>query len=646
MEARSGKIGFPHPSRMGFEKILSRRAKYYPNHPKATPKTLLGKASLESIAERIVTTGETARAKKEVYHGIQALAGVCVGDIGDVISIYELILKKAAGSNVPIPPDIQSGCYQDFCSRRLFDLNRRENTLKDVALSFAEASHELLMQSHSASKRGKPPRLRQYTKVYVRITTGDPEQQFERLRVLIDSGVFILAGGSDTPRTKTRDSNPIQQFVLTFRKLFGLSNFIGLAARDRFELSGPELEEWLVSPDRGKEILMRNLQSTEGEESTDDEESDEDIEEDMGESDTHQRMLFDTVEVIGEVFTNGTTPVDSKRESYVESKVPRSSILSTQELTDRDISEIVVGLGFEERCLESAKRLVKLIRPQRAQLIQYPEKGNSEEIQRLVRSVCGNVVIVDYKEVLAGGMPVSEGNVLVDVSGLAKPAIFQAVRSVLKRNRRVWWSDTRASQYYPLDEDISKVLEADRNRDHYTLLTELSKLISGESGRFEVESLLSSNADESRRRVLCAFSSSRHDRLLTLLDERDYDRVEILVPPGETPRTELAQIAAEVAVQNYPGSVITRIDPHDLNGVLRFVTERFQRYYVDGGFNFEVALTGSKLQAVASAALAAAFKVSQCWYVHAQQFEVDKFTRGTGSTTYYEISIDDDRQTR
>jgi serine/threonine protein kinase len=622
------------------ESILSRRAKYYPNHPKATPGGVLGDASLASIARRIVTTSEASGAKKGVYHGITALAGVCVGDIGDVISIYELILKKAAGTKVPVGADIQSGCYQDFCSRRLFDLNRRENKLKDVALSFAEASHDLLVQSYESKESNKEQRLRQYTKVYVRITTGDPDKQFERLRTLIDSGVFILAGGSDTPRTKTRDSNPIQQFVLTFRKLFGLSNFIGLSARDRFELSGADLEEWLISPSRGKEILLRNLQSTTiGDELDDDGIDDEEDDQEESSVSILQPKLFEMKELVGDVFTSGGVESNTARDNYVRAKAPSSKEISVSDLASIGIDEVVLGLGFEERCLDSAKRLAQIIKPRSARLVRYSDEGNSKEIRHLVDSLCSEVITLDYRDILSSGMEVSEGNILVDVAGLAKPAIFHCVRNALLQNRKVWFSDTRAQIYYPLEDDISKVLEADRNRDHYTLLEELSKILSGEIGRYEIERLFSSDADESRRRVLCAFSSSKHGRLFTLLDERDFDRIEILVPPKQTPRSKLAQIAADVAVQNYPGSLVTKIDSHDLEGVLNFITERFQQFYVDGGFNFELALTGSKLQAVACAAVAAALKISQCWYVHAQMFDPKRFTLGSGQTTYYEIGI-------
>ncbi len=621
------------------ENILARRAKYYPHHPNAKPRTILGDTPLSLIAQKIVTTSQTSRAKKEIYHGLSALTGVCVGDIGDVISIYELILKRAEGNVFnPVAANIQSSCYQDFCSRRLFDLNRRENRLKVVALSFAEASHELLIQSFHARRPNTPIRLRQYAKVYVRITTGDPVEQFERLRTLIDSGVFILAGGSDTPRTKTRDSNPIQQFVLTFRRLFGLSNFIGLAERDRFELSGKDLEEWLLDPEQGKEILMRNLQQDlSGEDSESDDFEEEEIE--GARAPGEQTLLFSSSGVLEPVFTNGKVEPDHEFEKYLEQRTPESRVLMASQLRKVGITEAVLGLGFEKRCLESAKRLAALLRPQTIKAIRYSEAGHTEEILSILNAVGAHIDIIDYADVLSNGLEIRGNRVFIDTSGLAKPAIFHAIRGALKTNRRVWWSDTRAKTYYPLEEDILRVLEAEHNRDHYALLEQLGKILSGETGHFVIERLLYSDADESRRRVLCAFSSSKHGRLMKLLDERDYDRIEILVPPELTPRSQLAAIAADFAVHNYPGSTASPMDSHDLEGVLKFLMERYQKFYVDGGFNVELALTGSKLQAVACAAVSAAVKISQCWYVHAQQFDINRFTKGSGPTTFYEISI-------
>jgi len=56
-----------------------------------------------------------------------------------------------------------------------------------------------------------------------------------KLLALLDAGVFVYDGG--VPRTKIRDDDPVLQFKLSYRKILGLASFIGLADRDRFELS-------------------------------------------------------------------------------------------------------------------------------------------------------------------------------------------------------------------------------------------------------------------------------------------------------------------------------------------------------------------------------------------------------------------------
>ena len=186
-----------------------------------------------------------------------ALAGVCVGDIGDIINLYDLIIREYdySKNTVPIPIELQNECFQNLCSARLHEVNSRGSDYKDYALSFAQASNELLMKS----AKENATRLRQYYSIYVRITTGDTEKQYNKIRQLLDAGIFVYSGGANIPRTLGNDNNPIQQFKLTYRRLYGLSNLMGLAQRDRFELSGKDLEDWLNTPAKGKEILMRNL---------------------------------------------------------------------------------------------------------------------------------------------------------------------------------------------------------------------------------------------------------------------------------------------------------------------------------------------------------------------------------------------------
>ena len=104
------------------EKILAQRAQYFAGHPTAKPSLLLGDVSLETIAREIGNSRSNSAKRKGVYRGLSALARMCVGDIGDVISLYEQIVGKAAGKNLPVAQQIQSECFQDFCARRLYDL--------------------------------------------------------------------------------------------------------------------------------------------------------------------------------------------------------------------------------------------------------------------------------------------------------------------------------------------------------------------------------------------------------------------------------------------------------------------------------------------------------------------------------------------
>ena len=636
--------------------ILTRRAAYYPSHPQAAPDAFLGDISLESVAERIVSTSETSAEKKGVYHGITALSAVCVGDIGDVISLYEMILRKASGKDYPIAAIIQSESYQDFCSRRLYEVNRRESDLKDYALGFAEASHELLVRSHKEIRDAKAkgainesiniPRLRQYCKVYVRVTTGDTGKQFERIRRLLDAGVFVFDGG--VPRTKTRDGDPIQQFKLTYRKLFGLSNYIGLAERDRFELSGKDLEDWLTVPKLGKSILLRNLGRTEED---DEPEGANETEEQTAAAIVSpdavglevpplpaQSQLSLFPKVVGDVFKNGSDGLEDRLARLEHNPLAVRSI-TDQQLIEAGIASVILGLGFEDRTLASIIRLMERTRPNQALLIRYPELGKTKEIKAALVGCGAEIDIIDYRNIALKGLRVPPGPVLVDVTGLAKPAIYHGVRDALRRDGVIWVCHTRAKKYYPLDADIERIVEAEKQHDYYTLLEALTHIFSGEKGPYKMNALMDSNADPSRRRVLCTFASPKHQRLLSLLDERDYDRMELVVPPKTTFRNEIANIAAGIAQGSYYGTGLHEIDSDDLAQTLAFLVERYRYWYVNRSFNFEFGLIGSKIQGVACAALSAAFKVSQAWYVSPKKFDAKRFTEGVGSTTYYEISL-------
>jgi hypothetical protein len=617
------------------EKILSQRATHFSAHPRTTPSQILGDENMETIAREIAETTSTSSKRKEVYRGITALAHVCVGDIGDVISLYERIIKAANG-RFPVPARVQCDCFQDHCSHRLYDLNRRRSELKDVARSFAEASYELLLKSFKEGRRGGKAlqRLRQYSSIYVRVTTGDTGKQMAQLRELIDAGVFVFTGGS--PRTKTKDSDPILQFKLTFRRIYGLTNFIGLAERDRFELSGQNLEEWLSAPSTGKEILMRNLGGPFMEAPASAPEDPAGTKPSSGE----QPTLFDRLP-ISQAASATDEPVDAQDVMPITNQSINVLSLNRKQTRAFAPQEIVVGLGFEERTLASVQELSRTYTPTKVLTIQYDDPGRSEEILKVLADWGAQVEIVRYSTALAHGLRLSGQSTLVDVTGLAKPIIFHTIRNCLRASGTVVVTHTQAKSYYPTDSDMKSLLKAEGQHNREKFFDTLSDVLTGEIGPYRCIPLLATDADETRRSVMFAFASPKHERLLSLTDGRVIDRLEVVAPDGDSPRNRVAKQIAEIAATDSPSAGVTLINSDDLSRTTTFLLNGFAQWYVRKGFNFEIGLTGSKMEAVAAAALSSICKVTQCWYVRPAKFDAARFTKGTGATRHFRLTVNE-----
>lgn len=614
-------------------KILEQRARWFDKHPEASPEEVLGNTTLESIARRIASTKASRQERKAIYHGVTALTAVCVGDIGDVISLYDTMLRHWNGrGGLPIPPETQSRCYQDQSVRRLYHLNRRDPFLRKAALSFSKAAHELLVRSYKRQQaRGGKGRLRQYTTLHVTLDRSAPEQ-FDKLRELIDAGVFVFEGGSETPRVRARDSDPVTQFVLNYRKLFGLSQFIGIAERDRFELSGEDLAAWLDDPD--PKFLTRNLRG--------------DVEIDMEVDEPEMPApepapplkLFDAElppEPKENVESIDPNIVEVERR-FLENRIPRARRLSADGLRDERPQTVLGGLGFEDRALTSAERLYEEVKPQTSILVAYDEQaGHGQAIEKIATEASADTRILSYSD-LKDPLDLPSGPIVIDVTALPKSVIFSAVRTALVRDGRVFIAHTRAEEHYPLNRDIEKHMDETSDSSSYAVIAAMKDLFSGDYTPYEYEKLLSSDGDETRRRILCAGVSAKHERLLSLLDEREYDRLEMIVPNTGSWRSKLARHAAEVARDEVEASVTEQVHSDDLEGTLEFLGRRYRVWYGELGFDVEFGLTGSKMQAVAAAALSTQLKIAQCWYVKPSGFDPERFSIGSGETQYFEIS--------
>jgi hypothetical protein len=188
---------------------------------------------------------------------------------------------------------------------------------------------------------------------------------------------------------------------------------------------------------------------------------------------------------------------------------------------------------------------------------------------------------------------------------------------------------------------MKTLLQAERNRQKF--FDALSGILTGEAGPYRSIPLLDADADETRRKLLVAFASPKHERLLSLIDSRVIDRLEVVAPSGDTARNKVARQIAEIAASDNASSDVTLIDSDDLAGTIEFLMRSFAEWYLQRGFNFQMGLTGSKMEAVAAAAISAYYKVTQCWYVRPKKFDPLRFTKGAADTRFFRI-VGDNRK--
>lgn len=625
-------------------RVIENRAKFHHAHPNFTPSALLGNQSLQKIAEAIASSSATSVNRKNAYWGINCLTKVCVGDIGDVIKLYDRIIATFDGTTVPIQASKQSDCFLSLSSQRIFEINRREVIFKDAAKTFAEASHELLERSYRLMKEGKLHRLREYSSIYVRVTTEDQDakiKQIDMLRKLIDAGIFVYTA-SGTPRTKTRDSDPLLQFKLTYRKIYGLTSYIGMADRDRFELSGADLKQWLEHPESGKETLLRNQTQDYDEEVTSEEEVENpEFSGDLQPPISSVKATQGVQQTIELTFSTETRNTPASQDSFVtRPSVHRLCVeeVNIEDLPSIGIEQVVVGLGFEERTLRASELLAaKLSRPT-VHAVRYPIKGHADEIIAHWRNCEADIREIPDDSASARVTAEGGGLTLVDTSGLSKPFIFHSIRSGLATNGQVLVAYGMAQRYYPTPEDIEGVLAAEAAGSKYQLLERLGEILTGERGPYSCQGLLDIAPDETRTRALLGFSSAKHQRIFSLLDERDFDEIEIVTPSDDGSRSRLSRIATEVIMQTRQNAHSSAVDVMDLKALLNHCDQQYLSLYNDAGANVEIGLTGSKLQAIAVAALSTYRRFSQAWYVKPKEFDTSKFSEGFDCLKLFMIS--------
>lgn len=593
-------------------KLISKDSNSYPH-----PINLLGDVSLREIALNITKTGANKKNKKQFYHGVTMLSKVCVGDIGDIIHIYNLMLEEYKNSpHTPLKIEIQNKVYQNVSANKLFDLDRNKNDLKDFVLTFAKASYKLLLESKGSG------RLRQYNSIYVKITSGDQEFQIDKLRSLVDAGIFIYDGSPLAPRTTGNDTNPLLQFKLAFRKLLGLTNFIGISQSDRFELSGSELEMWLRNPQEGEKILLKNK-------IIEDADSDE--------------ASYGFNEVTRNLGSQASLDfVDSKEENreienffISENKITLDKSPFNSNVIN-NFQQYVLGIGFEDRTYESLKKVINHSNITKIYAIKHKlEEGRFDDIKKILNQSKKNVVFLDIDETERIDFSL---RTIIDISGLSKSMIFRLITMAKNNIDKVAVLETEAQILSPSDEDLKEIVDTqEQATEVLKAVTENIEL--GELKPYSIERIYSTDTDESNSRVILCFSSPKFERMLTFLDQKQYEKILIINPIKEDYRSKLARLSAKVIQDKYSSieTEIRDIDTENQHEVLKVMTMFYQKYYLQEGCNFDIALTGSKVETLCAGIFTTRNKINNCWYIRPQEWKSNAFSSGTSDTYIYSI---------
>jgi len=330
--------------------------------------------------------------------------------------------------------------------------------------------------------------------------------------------------------------------------------------------------------------------------------------------------------------------------TYLRERVKVKLLSNTEIPIGAKNQTIVLGLGFEDCGVASASRLLKRFKVSHALLIKYDEVGKRNEIEKLVLDSIGkeNVSYVYHRDLekVCDLFERSETSAfIVDVTALTKPLIFTCIRHLIVNRYEYTIAMTEAKKYYPLEKDIIDMAEKwTAVGDGHAFNNLMKELYVGEKGPYEMIPLIEKKREmSSRPNSLIGIMPPQNQRLFSLLDQREYEQIKLILPRGECPRDELAKWAAEIARANYENISFSKADFQKYNAVIDVIAETYNHFYTTEGMNVDLALTGSKMHAAFCAAISTKFKINQCWYVQPAGYDVQHYSEGVSSTQYFQL---------
>jgi hypothetical protein len=640
------------------ENILSKRTLNTTGmqlYQQCLPSQLLGRKSLINIARNIRSEGKIkingnikVRGKKPkskvitkfMYYGIDALVGICVGDLGEIITIYDRMLRHANPSTNRVDNIQQNIVLIDFAEGRLRRLATIDPWLYSHAIAFAQASHRELLSSRAS-------RLRQYAEVDVSIGIKEANILFPKIIELIDQGVFVATGA--TSRMKSKEAN--LQFKLAFRKLLGLTNRIPLSMRDRFELDNSKLKSWLETPDSK---ILQTQKKAKGNQVITEEDEDED-DNDKIRPEPRQVDMFND---IGPVSIN----IINKGNLIVKNDLPHVLYdIESNEITDNQLSSIlnrafVIGaIGFEDRCLGSWKHLINLCSPASTLLLRYedPANINAKNELRLINLLDQSGIatkILDTESIpddaflnqLISDTPL-EHPLVIDVTSMTKPLIYKLLSLILRSRNHVYVRHSSAGRYFPNDTQLkpfvrilgSKLSDSDKPTSLQKTLEKLDQMATGSSGPYECVRIGETYSDPSQPVFLAALISLKLEPILAVLQQGEVEKSAIIYPEHTAGKNACRSIVgeqlAEFLAQLHHGEKIP-VGSLDHMSAYRKLANLHRQWALEASYNYELSLTGTKMHTVGAAMFASIVLPSAVYYAKAASFNTGKFTKGTGKS--------------
>ncbi len=622
--------------------------------PQERPRYVLGTNPLVSIARRI---GDPAGSHDDIYWGINALAAMCCGDIGDIILLYSRITNPRSmdkAPELPLESRHQHKVIVEFAKAKLKNLyyQRDGERMHRHAIEFAKASHLKL----GLDKPGARPS--QYGEIQLDLSKLAPAEEAEVKTLateLVQHGVFVVE--PEVQRSKASQASialegPRTQLRLMFTKILGLGHLIPLGRRGRFELPyrGYGILEWLKEPS-AERLLPAAVEEDAGPEIGEDA-ADSSGSEGRSELEVPIGTLRNADRQLMMSFASDRSPASSSTADQGGSLVP---LVEARELRDwlKEVDWPTTGyigaFGFEDRSVGVWRYFQRHgVAPLRATMVEYDRPGKRADIEAVLAELdcpwtsakrdeeqgAAESYALFARRLLVGAE--SCAHLLIDTTALTKPLIYELVRQSLSIMGPTLVLHASAQFYPPSDSDLAAVLPLEES----DVRRELDRMVGGEQGPFTFETVADQPRDPGAPNVLVAFIPLKFRRVETILADLNPTVIEAIASMHSSGEKAVRSVVGRLLADGYStahGGETHECGALDISATYSLLRDLYRRHALEQGHNFDLSLTGSKLHTVATAMMAWAQPVSGVYYSRPSDYNESAFSMGTGEIQCYRL---------